>query len=182
MDSPSRMDTHILVCHSVLCMWHNYRNWQFHRKLRKQIVRNIVNKRNKRKRNDFGLGTFKLRVCRSIGHCRVPKSFSVKTRLKVETFLVKMSFMEGKIIFKSIALHLGRFPFVRTDRPDPCRRNDFPARSVKSQMVCKKEMVFQWTLWKNRFHLLTDWSAMVRPASSDKWKAPLASLWNRVLR
>ena len=159
MDSPSRMDTHILVYHPVLCMWHNCRNWQFHRKLRKHIMHNIINKRNKRKRNDFGLGTFKLCVCRSISHCRVPKSFSFKTRLKAKTSLVKMSFMKGRIVFKSIALHLGRFPFVRTDQPDRSRRNDFPARSVKSQIVCKKEMVFERKPFgKSRFHLLTDWS------------------------
>ena len=50
-----------------------------------------------------------------------------------------MSFMKGRIIFKSIALHLGRFPFVKTDRLDRSRRNEnfifsqnYPARSANS--------------------------------------------------
>jgi len=45
---------------------------------------------------------------------------------------------------------LGRFRFVRTDRPDQSRRNEnftfhqnYPARSVKSQKVYTKEIVFQ---------------------------------------
>ena len=43
-----------------------------------------------------------------------------------------------------------RFRFVRTDRPKQSCRNEnftfhqnYPARSVKSQIVCTKEMVFQ---------------------------------------
>ena len=49
----------------------------------------------------------------------------------------------------------GRFRFVRTDRPNQSRRNEnftfhqnYPARSVKSQIVCAKEMVFQQKLLK----------------------------------
>ena len=44
-------------------------------------------------------------------------------------------------------------PFVKTDRPAPSRRNEnftfnrnYPARSVKSWMVCTKKMVFQQKL------------------------------------
>ena len=39
----------------------------------------------------------------------------------------------------------GRFPFVRTDQPDRSRRNKnfTSARSVKSQIVCTREMFFQ---------------------------------------
>ena len=49
----------------------------------------------------------------------------------------------------------GRFRFVRSDRPNQSRRNEnftfhqnYPARSVKSQIVCAKEMVFQQKLLK----------------------------------
>ena len=59
---------------------------------------------------------------------------------------------------------LRRFPFFRTIRPDPSRRNEnftinqnYPARSVKSSIVCKKKMVFQQkTLWKSRFDCWND--------------------------
>ena len=75
---------------------------------------------------------------------------------------------------------LGSFPFVRTYRPDHSHRNDnFPfnqnslARSVKSWIVCTKEMVFlQKLLEKAYFTFKLTGRAMVRPASSDKSKAP----------
>ena len=79
------------------------------------------------------------------------------------------------------SLLLGRLPFVRSDRSDHSRRNDnfpfnqnSPARSVKSWIVCTKEMIFQQKLLKKAYFIfkLTG-RAMVRPASSDKWKAPL---------
>ena len=80
-------------------------------------------------------------------------------------------------------LLLGRLPFVRSDRSDHSRRNDnfrfnqnSPARSVKSWIVCTKEMIFQQKLLKKAYFIfkLTG-RAMVRPASSDKWKAPLVN-------
>ena len=46
-------------------------------------------------------------------------------------------------------VHLGCFPFVRTDRPDHFLRNEnftfnqnYPARSVKSYIACRKEIFF----------------------------------------
>ena len=81
------------------------------------------------------------------------------------------------------SLLLGRLPFVRTDRPDHSRRNDnfpfnqnSPARSVKSWIVCTKEMIFQQKLLKKAYFIfkLTG-RAMVRPSSPDKWKAPLVN-------
>ena len=72
--------------------------------------------------------------------------------------------------------NLGRFPFVRTDRPDHSRRNDnfpfnqnSPARSVKSWIACTEETVFQQKLLeKANFIIKLTGRAMVRPASSDK--------------
>ena len=81
------------------------------------------------------------------------------------------------------SLLLGSLPFVRSDRSDHSRRNDnfpfnqnSPARSVKSWRVCTKEMVFQQKLLKKAYFIfkLTG-RAMVRPSSSDKWKAPLVN-------
>ena len=44
--------------------------------------------------------------------------------------------MKGRIIFKSIALHFGRFPFVITDRPDRSRQISQTAnRSQISQIL-----------------------------------------------
>ena len=78
-------------------------------------------------------------------------------------------------------LDLGGFPFVRTDRPDLSRRSDnfpfnqnSPARSVKSWIVCTKEMVLQQKLLEKAYFIfkLTG-RAVVRPTGSVKWKAPL---------
>ena len=59
---------------------------------------------------------------------------------------------------------LGRFRFVRTDRPDQSRRNEnftfhqnYPARSVPNS-VYEGDGFSAKTLGKSRFHLLTDWS------------------------
>ena len=76
--------------------------------------------------------------------------------------------------------HLRRFPFVRTDRPDlSCYNENFtidqnyPAISVKSLIVCRKEMVHQQKpLEKADFIVKITGPVMVRLASSDKWKAP----------
>ena len=76
---------------------------------------------------------------------------------------------------------LGRFPFVRTDRPDNSRRNKdftfnqyYPVRSVKSLIVYTKENVFQQKLLgKAYFIFKLTGQPMVLPASSDKWKALL---------
>ena len=77
--------------------------------------------------------------------------------------------------------NLGRFPFVRTDRPDHSRRNDnfpfnqnSPARSVKSWMASTEETVFQQKLLEKAYVIIKlTGPAMVRPDSSDKWTAPL---------
>ena len=70
--------------------------------------------------------------------------------------------------FKVALTFIDYFPFVKTDRPDPSSRNknftfnqNYPARSVKSWMVCTKKIVFFFsakTLRKSRFHFQTDWS------------------------
>ena len=62
-------------------------------------------------------------------------------------------------------VNLGRFPFVRTDRPDHFSCNDnfhfnqnSPARSVKSWIVCTKGDGFSAkTLGKNLCQYQTDW-------------------------
>ena len=65
--------------------------------------------------------------------------------------------------------NLGRFPFVRTDRPDHSSRDlyflfnqHYPARSVKLYKASTKEMVFskkkKKTLGKSLFHRQNDWS------------------------
>ena len=79
---------------------------------------------------------------------------------------------------------LGRFPFVRTDRPGHSLRNEnftfnqsYPARSVKSQIVCTKEIVFHQKLMEKAYFIFKmTGAAMVQPASSDFWKAPLHML------
>ena len=82
------------------------------------------------------------------------------------------------------SLLLGRLPFVRSDRPDHSRGSDnFPfnqnstARSVKFWIVCTKEMVFRQKLLLGKSHFIFKLTgrAMVRPASSDKWKTPLVN-------
>ena len=75
------------------------------------------------------------------------------------------------------------FPFVRTDRPDHSSHDknfafnqNYPARSVRSQIACTKEMVFLPQLLKKAFFIVKmTGRVMVRPASSDFWKAPLES-------
>ena len=55
-----------------------------------------------------------------------------------------------------------------TDWPNHSCRNEnftfnqnYPERSVKSSIVCTKEMVFQQKPYgKTQFHLLTDWSGL----------------------
>ena len=55
----------------------------------------------------------------------------------------------------------GRFPFVRIDRPDLIRRNNnqfpfnqnSPAKSVKSQILCTKENVFQQKLLEKAYFI-----------------------------
>ena len=80
--------------------------------------------------------------------------------------------------------NLGRFPFVRTDRPDHSSRDlyflfnqHYPARSVKLYIASTKEMVFskkkKKLLEKVYFIVKMTGTAMVKPASSDFWKAPL---------
>ena len=72
------------------------------------------------------------------------------------------------------------FSICQTDRPDHSRRNDnfpfdqnSPARSVKSQIVCLKEMVFQQKPSDKAYYLFKlIGRAMVRRGGSDKWKAP----------
>ena len=86
---------------------------------------------------------------------------------------------------------LGRFPFVRTNRPDHSSQNEnftfnqnYPARSVKSLIVCTKEMVFQQKLLEKSTFFIVKMTgpAMVRPASSDFWKAPLHSMQSSLNR
>ena len=96
--------------------------------------------------------------------------FQVKNRedmeRRTETGLV-MGHAYGVTAIKKV--HLGRFPFVRTDRPDHFRNENFtfnqnyPARSVKSYIACRKEMFFfsAKTLGKSLFHGQNDWSGHV---------------------
>ena len=73
--------------------------------------------------------------------------------------------------------HLRRFPFVRSD-PSCSNKNftinqNYPATSVKSLIVCKKEMVLQQKpLEKAHFIVKITGPVMVQLASSDKSKAP----------
>ena len=77
--------------------------------------------------------------------------------------------------------NLGRFQFVRTDRPEHSRSNDnfpfnqnSPARSVKSWMASTEETVFQQKLLEKAYFVIKlTGRAMVRPDSFDKWTAPL---------
>ena len=74
----------------------------------------------------------------------------------------------------------GRFSFVRTDRPDHSSHDknfafnqNYPARSVRSQIACTKEMVFLPQLLKKAFFIVKmTGPVMVRPVSSDFGKAP----------
>ena len=83
-------------------------------------------------------------------------------------------------------VHLGRFPFVRTDRQDHFRRNEnftfnqnYPARSVKSYIACRKEIFFlqQKLLGKAYFMVKMTGPVMFQPASCDFWKAPLDTMF-----
>ena len=91
--------------------------------------------------------------------------------------MVIKRYMPSQCCLKSYQL---AFSICQTDRPDHSRRNDnfpfdqnSPARSVKSQIVCLKEMVFKQKPSEKAYYILklTD-RAMVRRAGSDKWKAP----------
>ena len=87
-------------------------------------------------------------------------------------------------IFHRKSPKLGRFPFVRTDRPDRSRRNENFTfnKKLSSQIIeCTKEIIFQQKLLEKAYFIfkLTG-RAKVRPASSDKWKAPL--VFSRVNR
>ena len=88
-----------------------------------------------------------------------------------------MNFLAG-VTFKS--LNLMGLSIVRTDLPDHSRRygnftfnQNYPARYVKSEIVCTKEMILQQKLLeKASCFVKMIGPAMVRPASSDFWKAP----------
>ena len=82
------------------------------------------------------------------GHFRVARSLCFKARLCVKPLIWKWHF---------IPMHWNKtlrvLPFVKTERTAPSRRNEnftfnqnYPARSVKSWMVCTKKMVFQQKL------------------------------------
>ena len=77
-------------------------------------------------------------------------------------------------------------PFVRTDRPDPSRRNDSKLSSQTGSQIVNSmhegERFSVKTLGESRFHFqtVTDWSSHGLPASSGKWKAPLVMLTDRV--
>ena len=76
-------------------------------------------------------------------------------------------------------------PFVKTERPALSRRNkdftfnlNYPARSVKSWIVCTKKMVFPQKFLKRPFHFQSDWSG--NGAAGQFWQmdwAPLALFW-----
>ena len=76
------------------------------------------------------------------------------------------------------AAFLELLPFVRTDQPDHSRRNEnFPfikTLQPDQSNLCTKKMLFQQKLLGKAYVIfkLTG-RAMVRPASSDKWKVPL---------
>ena len=75
------------------------------------------------------------------------------------------------------AFHLSEL----SDRLGHFRRNEnfnfnqnYPARSIKSWIACTKEIVFQQKrLEKAHFIVKMTGPAIVRPANSDFWKAPL---------
>ena len=86
-------------------------------------------------------------------------------------------FLEADLLY-IICSFLGCFPFVRTERPDHSRHienftfnQNYPSRSVKSWIVCTKEMVFSKNSWKKLLSLSKwlQWSGhgptMVRPWS-----------------
>ena len=85
--------------------------------------------------------------------------------------------------------NLGRFPFVRTDRPGHSLRNEnftfnqsYPARSVNCYILCTKEIVFHHKLKEKAYFIFKmTGAAIVWPASSDFWKAPLELKKFRVL-
>lgn len=84
---------------------------------------------------------------------------------RTETGLV-MGHAYGVTAIKKV--HLGRFPFVGIDRPDHFRRNEnftfkqnYPARSVKSYIACRKGFFFSKNSWERPISHLgqNDWSA-----------------------
>ena len=79
--------------------------------------------------------------------------------------------------------NLGRFPFVRTDRPDRFPRNEkFHLWSKLSSEVSQilnsmheGDGFQQKPFWKSRFHMLSYWSGSGPAGQSWQWKAPLDS-------
>ena len=79
---------------------------------------------------------------------------------------------------------LGRFPFVRTGRPDHCRTSHFNNEFsffrgflLKNHLLPTHCLGFDWSGWIvliNSEILIT--TERVWPVSSDKWKAPLVGL------
>ena len=83
-------------------------------------------------------------------------------------------------IISSERIYLGRFPFVRTGRPDHCPTSQFENEMAFSKSFCWKTISFgeyysgfDWSGWrvliKREIIIAT---RMVWSVSSDKWKAP----------
>ena len=81
--------------------------------------------------------------------------------------------------------HQGRFPFVRTGRPDHWRTSHFNYEIgffrgflLKNYLLAAHCLGFDWSGWIvliNSEILIT--TGMVWPVSSDKWKAPQNNKW-----
>ena len=115
-----------------------------------------------------------------------PGYFFLENKWKIQPKDIPSCLIEPGILvlFTQQLEILGRFPFVRTDRPNHSQRNEnfhfnqiSPARSVKSWVLFTKEMVVQQKLLEKAYFIIKPTGrAMVRPASSDKWKAPLVTV------
>ena len=116
------------------------------------------------------------------------KTLTFKTSVSLKSFRILFAW-EYEIFFKPIPSHLGRFPKVRTGRPDHgCTahfENEigfFREFLMKTDFVRAYYLAFDWSGWiafiKSKI-LIT--KGISWPVSSDKWKAPLASLWHWAL-
>ena len=87
------------------------------------------------------------------------------------------------------SVNLGRFPFVRTGRPDHCPTSQLKNETAFSKSFCWKALSFvhaflgfdgsgSRVLIKTEIIITT---GMIWPVSSDKWKAPLSLIIADVL-
>ena len=99
--------------------------------------------------------------------CYIPSDHSTQPHAIITKGAFHLSELTGQTIPVAMIISL----LIKTLRPDL-------RRSVKSWIACAKEMVFQqkWLLEKSYFIFKMTGRAMIRPASSDKWKAPFKFL------